>query len=216
MQHFQTRPVALIPNFDGIPAELQARPQWTCWRYELDKRGKWTKVPYIPGAVYGASHSKPSTWRSFAAAVACYRERPDFFDGIEYCFSKDDPYVGGDQDHDLSTDRIPPTYAEISPSGEGIKFIARAAGTYGRKTKRGELYSSKRFFTITGNVLPGHEVITACQEAVEAFAASLGTASTKAITEGTAGGGSRTELAAQIPASEWRHAFRAISILRPM
>lgn len=168
-------------------------------------------MPYTPGTTRRASHSRPSSWRSFAEAWATYQARPDFFDGIEYCFSKDDPYVGGDQDHDLSTDRIPPTYAEISPSGTGIKFIARATGDYGRKTKRGELYSSKRFFTITGNVLPGHEAITPCQEAIEAFAASLGAASTKATTDGIAGSGSRAELVKLIPAAEWdaaRHLLR--------
>src|SRR5581483_8198231 len=54
----------------------------------------------------------------------------------------------------------PPSYAKISPSGIGIKLIACASGKYARKTKQCELYSSKRFFTITGNVLSGHEAIT--------------------------------------------------------
>jgi primase-polymerase (primpol)-like protein len=49
----------------------------------------------------------------------------------------------------LANDRLPPTYAEISPSGNGIKFIARASGEYGRKTARGEIYSRRRFFMTT-------------------------------------------------------------------
>jgi putative DNA primase/helicase len=33
----------------SIPAlrELQARPQWVCWRKE-QRKDKWTKVPYDP------------------------------------------------------------------------------------------------------------------------------------------------------------------------
>jgi putative DNA primase/helicase len=63
--------------------------------------------------------------------VACYQERPDYFDGIGYMFLADDPYVGGDFDHcqeagqlsDFAQQHLPATYAEISPSGNGIKFI---------------------------------------------------------------------------------------------
>ncbi len=198
------RPVAPAPNLDAIPAELIARVQWVCWSYALGKNGKWTKVPYTPGTTSKASHSRPASWRSFADAVNCYQARPDFFDGIGYVFAKDDPYIGGDIDHSLDTERVPPTYAEISPSGNGVKFIARASGDYGRKTAKGELYSKKRFFTITGNVLPGHEQIADCQAAVEAFAASLGTPRT--LKDGSAGSGSRAELAAQIPDADWEEA----------
>jgi Type I restriction enzyme R protein N terminus (HSDR_N) len=196
------RPIPLIPIAEHIPDELKARHQWTVWRYEWNaRREKWDKVPYIAGTTRKASNSRPSTWRPFADAWACYQDWPDFFDGIEYCFAKDDPYVGGDLDHcideagQLSDDarsRLPGTYVEISPSGKGIKFIARACGDYGRKTKRGELYSRKRFFTITGNIILNHERITDCQADVEAFAASLGRRTT---TGGCAGNGSRAELA---------------------
>lgn len=206
MTEATARPSAPAPNFAAIPTELTSRPQWVCWRYELDRKGKWTKVPYTPGTTRKASHSKPSTWRSFKAAVNCYLERPDFFDGIGYVFAADDPYVGGDIDHSLNTDRLPPTYAEISPSDTGIKFIARASGDYGRKTARGELYSRQRFFTITGNVLPGHEAITTCQEAVEAFAASLGVKCTPRKMSGKAGAGDRAALLGDIPESTWEEA----------
>lgn len=205
MSNLQTRPQAPTPNLAGIPAELTSRPQWVCWRYELNKAGdKWTKVLYTPHTTYKASHSKASDWRSFQAAVSCYQARPDFFDGIGYVFSKDDPYVGGDIDHSLDLERVPPTYAEISPSGNGIKFIARATGDYGRKTPKGELYSQRRFFTITGRVLPGHEQITECQADVEAFAASLGTP--KGLKDGAAGSSRRAALAALISDADWQAA----------
>src|SRR5690349_2663908 len=87
------KPTAPAPRLGAIPAELTSRPQWVCWRYELGDNGKWTKVPYTPDTVRKASHSKPSAWRSFKAAVNCYQARPDFFDGIGYVFAADDPYV---------------------------------------------------------------------------------------------------------------------------
>jgi hypothetical protein len=213
MSDTPARPQAPTPNLAAIPAELIARAQWVCWRYQRSTRDAWTKVPIDPNRRKGASHSDPSTWATFADAVACYQQRPDLYDGIGYVFAADDPYVGGDIDDSLDTDRVPPTYAEISPSGNGIKWIARADGDYGRKTARGELYSSKRFFTLTGNVLPGHDTITACQDAVDVFAASLGPGQRTragAITDGTAGRGSRAELAAQVPAAEWEDARRLL------
>lgn len=209
------RPVAPAPIAANIPAELQARPQWVVWRYKR-KGKKWTKVPYTADASVPAvacDYTNPSSWRSFDQALAFYRSRSGHLAGIGYVFSADDPYVGGDQDHDLSLERIPATYAEISPSGAGVKFIARANGAYGRKTARGELYSSKRFFTITGRVLPGHEQITECQAQIEAFAASLGGNLTKGTKDGTRGAsasGNRAELVKAIPESEWEAGRRLV------
>jgi hypothetical protein len=190
------------PIVANIPAELMEVTQWVVWRFEW-RKDKWTKVPFTPHTTSKARSNAASSWRSFKSAYSCYLERPDFFDGIGFMFSKDDPYVGGDRDHSLDLEGIPPTYAEISPSGEGVKFIARATGEYGRKTARGELYSKGRFFTLTGNVIPGHAQITACQAAVEAFHASLG-GTEKETREGTAGSGSRAARAASIPDEEWQ------------
>lgn len=77
--------------------------------------------------------------------------------------------------------------------------------------------SSKRFFTITGNVLPGYTTIAACQEAVEAFAALLdapkvqkegntGTGSR----EGNTGAGSRAELT-RLHTDDFKIARRIVS-----
>src|SRR6266487_393083 len=190
-------------NTAQIPAELRARDQWVVWRYKGNGK-KPQKVPYIPGIGDPASTTNPATWRSYDAALAFYHSRSTYYDGIGYVFAANDPFVGGDIDHSLDEGRLPPTYAEISPSGTGIKFIARATGTYGRKTARGELYSHSRFFTITGNVLPGHEAITDCQEAGEAFAASLGNNVSQHVkTQSGTGNGSRAELARAIPESTW-------------
>lgn len=205
------RPVALTPLFENIPQELRDRPQWVCWRYEW-KKGKWTKVLYTPFTTNKAASNRPGTWHTFRAARACYEDRPDFFDGIGYVFSVGDPYVGGDIDScldpagqlgGLALTHLPVTYAEISPSGSGVKFIARAAKlASGRKTARGELYSSGRYFTITGRVIDqAHNTITDQQAAVDTFLAALGSASRAA--GGGEANGDRAALAASIPRSEW-------------
>lgn len=200
------RPKIAAPIFKNIPLELCQRKQWVCWVPEW-RNGKMTKIPITPGTTSNARSNAPATWGTFEAAKASYLARPDYFGGIGYMFAKDDPYVGGDRDDNLSTEGLPPTYAEISPSGKGIKFIARARGKYGRKTSKGELYSSGRFFTITGNVLPGFERITECQEAVDAFLASLGGAE-KESKGGISLTGTRAELVKQIPDEDWKAGAR--------
>jgi hypothetical protein len=116
---------------------------------------------------------------------ACYEDRPDYFDGIAYIFSADDPYVGGDFDHcldesgqmgDFAAAHLPATYAEKSASGVGVKFIALAANLpSGRKTARAELYSRARMFCLTGQVLDqAHSAITHQQAAIDALLAALG------------------------------------------
>ena len=107
-----TRPIAPAPRLDTIPAELIARVQWVCWWYEWNGK-KWTKPLIIPGTKCNASHSNKKHWRSFTEAYAAYMQSPTnaggIYDGIGYVFSKDDPYVGGDIDHDVDrpTDRDP-------------------------------------------------------------------------------------------------------------
>jgi hypothetical protein len=210
MSELPPRPVAPVPNLAAIPAELKERRQWVVWRYQINKAGNdWTKVPYRLQTKQAAS-TRPEEWISYEEAVAEYTARRQTFDGIGYVFSANDPYVGGDYDYMPDLCDIPPTYAEISPSGRGIKFIARACGTYGSNKASGEIYSWGRFFTITGNVLPGHEAITECQDAVEAFAAMLGVVAARepdgTPSEGKAGNGTRAANAAAIPSEEWQEA----------
>jgi hypothetical protein len=208
MSNLPPRPVAPVPNFDNIPAELKQCPQWVVWRYEINEKGdKWTKVPYKL-QTKKASPTCSEDWISYEQAKAEYETRRQTFDGIGFVFSCDDPYIGGDRDDNLDLEGIPPTYTEVSPSGEGVKFIARATGTYGSNKAIGEIYSWGRFFTITGNVIPGREEITECQEAVEAFAASIGACQGHIYEahDGRAGTGERAANAAAIPAEEWEEA----------
>jgi putative DNA primase/helicase len=192
----EPRPVVIYQSgwTDRIDRELTRLDRWAAWRYEFRRgkggAGKWTKVPYRAGPGCGgeggrpkALSNKPETWATFRAALAAYGANADRadggrLDGIGFMFHPDDGLVGVDFDRCLGGDgeladwasgwllRLGPSYAEVSPSGRGIKAIyrgrlpARADGKTGRK--RGgygldgagaiELYSEGRFFTITGDL----------------------------------------------------------------
>lgn len=184
----------------GIPEELRTRNQWVVWRYELTlDRSNYTKVPYrADNPERGASTTNPETWATFDEASERYRRRlnrNDFgrLDGIGYVFAQDDPFVGIDLDRCLSaTGEVLPwaagflaslqTYAEVSPSGRGVKLVARAKlpGDGHRKNNVGpdgaavECYDWGRFFTITGRRFGSHptEICDLTQE-VNTFYAAL-------------------------------------------
>jgi primase-polymerase (primpol)-like protein len=87
-------------------------------------------------------------------------------DGIGFVFTTADPYTGVDLDH-CRTIRgaLEPwasevvkrlnSYTEWSPSGEGLHILVKASlpTCGGRRTRGIEIYSSKRYFTITGDLL---------------------------------------------------------------
>src|SRR5687768_9490406 len=82
-----------------IPAELRERDQWVNWRYELDKRGEWTKVPYQTNGRKADSTNR-RTWTTFQAVLAAYHNTSLGFDGVGYVFSGEpDDFIGIDLDH---------------------------------------------------------------------------------------------------------------------
>jgi hypothetical protein len=158
------RPTALPVNVAAIPMDLDRGSRWVVWRYEL-RGGKWTKPPYSPNGTR-ASHSDATTWALFADVVATHNE--DAYDGIGLVLSPDDDLAGIDIDHCVDeAGEIHPwaraliddcdSYAELSPSGHGIRIFARGRlPGGGRKFKRFdgigiEVYDSLRYLTVTGH-----------------------------------------------------------------
>lgn len=163
--------------FDNIPSELKTLDQWVMWRYE-DRDGRPTKVPYQAKARSRAraSSTDRTTWASYGACATIY-DLCDY-DGIGFVFAVDGGYVGMDLDNCRNpvsgklTEQAGEfikrlhTYAEVSPSGKGIKLICRGALPFdkrrvdsdgrmsgGKKNERYEMYEHDRFFTITGDIL---------------------------------------------------------------
>ncbi len=157
---------------ERIPASLRELPQWVCWRY-ITRGGKATKCPVNPQSGRRASSTNPSTWASFDEAVAAW-QRDEGCAGVGFVFSADDPFTGIDLDECINDRgnlvdgareivKSLNSYTEVSPSGRGVKvFIVgiKPAGSRSRSRKvtgfrEIEIYSEKRFFTVTGRHLPG-------------------------------------------------------------
>jgi hypothetical protein len=181
-----TRPPA--PRVNEIPSELRERPQWVVWKYQ-SRNGKWAKVPYQPEApACGAKADDPSTWATFDKAWDRYQRGG--FDGVGYEFSKDDPYFGIDLDncrHDGEVlewaqphvGKLKATYGEVSPSGSGIKFIAKGklpGATGGNRKGFGpdraggiEVYDHGRFFTVTGDRVSECQIVDLQEVAADLY-----------------------------------------------
>lgn len=150
--------------FDNVPKCLRSLKQWVNWRSEQRKGDKPTKVP-VTIAGYDASSTSPADWYSFESVC----QHAHKFDGIGFVFTESDDFVGIDIDDCFaSPGELKPwaepivkalagTYSEVSPSGNGLKFFCRGQQLdKGRKVAIGdgklEVYSSGRFFTVTGQV----------------------------------------------------------------
>ena len=152
-------------SVSGVPEELRNSNQWVCWRVET-RDGKPTKAPVDPkNPSVHASSTNPATWGSFAQAVET-AEAAGY--GIGFVL---DGFVGIDIDHGVKAGVPTPaaqrivkhfnSYTEISPSGNGVHiFLVGEWGSTGRRTKLEsgeglEVYTTGRFFTITGRHVSG-------------------------------------------------------------
>jgi putative DNA primase/helicase len=155
-----------------VPAELRELPQWVLWRMVTRDR-KPTKQPVTTNGK-AASTTDPATWCSFEEALAAAGRRG--VAGIGFVFAEGGPFCGVDLDdcRDPDTGDLLPwaaelvirfgSYAEVSPSGCGVKVFARATKHVSHcRTKKlpwpnandseVEVYDRGRFFCVTGHRL---------------------------------------------------------------
>jgi RecA-family ATPase len=145
-------------RFHNLPEEIRAYSQWVVWRYVIRDGQKPTKVPRDPKTGGPASVSDTRTWGTFDQACNAVHN----YDGIGFVFTEQDPFSGIDLDDtegDEAALRVQQkifeemgSYAERSPSGKGLHIIVRGQIPNGRRRGKIELYSSGRFFTMTGDV----------------------------------------------------------------
>lgn len=152
----------------NTPACLRGLRQWVCWRYESEPGGRYRKVPCDPKTGRPASSTDPATWSTFEEALEACAAGKDYA-GVGFVFTQGDPYCGIDLDDciddgntlagwaaEIVADLA--SYAEVSPSGRGVKVFVRAVkpGERCRAACEGgeiEMYDRGRFFTVTGNTL---------------------------------------------------------------
>ena len=142
----------------NIPGELKARPQWVVWKAVGDKPDK---VPYSARTGRRASSTDLLTWSTFQEALEAYENGE--YAGLGFVFSSADPFTGIDLDDCVDADgeiaqwaleivRYFDSYTELSATGSGLHIIVRGEIPNRRKGEV-EVYSSKRFFTVTGHAV---------------------------------------------------------------
>jgi putative DNA primase/helicase len=184
---------AVYPEGIPAELKARARWVCWRWDWRPEKRGsdkgKWTKIPVNPTTGRNADSTKASTWGTFDEAIAAYtaskidvKERGKKVgetpvDGVGYVLG--DGHFGFDGDECVEVDERTGevtfsdftrgivsrlnTYTEFSPTGTGVKGIARGDLTAALGGKTGfnrndlglEVYTAGRFFTITGQLIPG-------------------------------------------------------------
>lgn len=159
-----------IPGPNGLPPqELRELPGWLLWRYEKRPgEAKPRKVPhYVSG---GRRHGKQGSPED-RAKLATFSEASTAaiaggFDGVGLAMLPDWGLVALDVDQCMEIGGAPPaellalicqSYAEISPSGTGIRAFFRGDLENSKSSRDAEhaygveVFSSSGFVTVTGN-----------------------------------------------------------------
>jgi putative DNA primase/helicase len=178
--------------FENIPAELKALPNWVCYRMEhRGGQSKPTKVPYNPVTNDNAKANDPATWLDYETCVTAASSGD--YAGIGFEFAP--PYVGIDLDRcrDAETGMIEDwaqeiighldSYTEASPSRTGIHIIIKGSLPPGRRRSGPvEMYDAARFFTMSGDHIPGApETIEERSEAIAELHEALFAANDDAV-----------------------------------
>ena len=157
-------------RYDNIPYELKQMNRWVLYRLFWDeKRGKYDKKPFNARTGGFAQSNNPNTWCDYETAMYVV----DLYDGLGFMLG--DGIFGVDIDGVELNDPVVKevlttlnSYAEISPSGKGIHVICMGSKPQGACRKGNfECYDSGRFFTVTGDTIPGYEELKNCTESIK-------------------------------------------------
>jgi hypothetical protein len=156
---------------DSIPTEIRDIPHWVNWRIE-SRNGKSSKPPVNPRTGKNAKINDPSTWTDLKTALYSAADKRSA--RVGFVFTKEGGIIGIDLDHcrNVETGEFQlwaqiiidsmQSYTEISPSGDGVHILIRGSMPPNSSNTKGmhnggkiEIYDDKRYFTVTGNRLPG-------------------------------------------------------------
>jgi len=151
-------------NLNNIPNELKILPQFVAHK---------SKIPIDVKTGMAASSTNPSTWVNYYFAMANYEKQG--CDGIGFVFKP--PYIGVDLDDCVVDGKLNEfaqkvveklgSYTEYSPSGTGVHIICKGDLPRSVKTETHEVYTTARYFTMTGNVITNRPVKTLTTELQE-------------------------------------------------
>lgn len=163
------RPDAPSVNYTEIAPALKSKHQWLCWRHEWKPdRGEWTKVPVNPTGSYRVDPTDSDNWVSFEAAREGHESPDSDTQGLAFAFSPDGTITGVDLDDCREPGSGRPeewakaivetldSFTEVSPSGEGYHvYVHGFVPDGGNRSGPVEMYDQTRFFTVTGQHVPG-------------------------------------------------------------
>ena len=113
-------------NFNNIPEEMRAMPNWSCYKTYTDKEGKRKKIIISPKDGKFAKSKLPETWADFDTAYLCVGGRNNLY--------RHRPRRGQDNGQNF-----------IARRGEIDEIVSRYFyGTFGERN--GYPYSRQRFF----------------------------------------------------------------------
>lgn len=145
-------------RYAAIPEELKKSKSWLTFKYEPRPTGGKNKIPYDPKA--GKKANNPELGITFEEAAALenqydglgfYVESPFMVIDIDGCV---DPVTGDVQPYAAEIVQEIGSFTEASPSGTGLHIWLKGEKP-GDKCRKGiEIYSTKRFLTVTGVHVP--------------------------------------------------------------
>ena len=159
---------------------LKDLPHWVAWELKVDPNNpaRLTKTPIDPRTGRGAKANDAQTWATFDEALSRASENArkqglsvGMNHGVGFEFGVEPCGFGGiDLDHVICEDgklkpfaeeivKLMDSYTEISPSGKGLHILFRLKmplSEIGPRRKNDEIgleiYDSRRYLTVTGNV----------------------------------------------------------------
>ena len=183
--------LTVIP--ENIPAELKQLKQWVVWKPEK-KPGKVKpdKVPYSLqlNSATGIKEEKhaavdnPDTWMTFDEALQLMKSKRKY-KGLNFALTEESGIVGIDIDHAIDAEgnrdenkfneiKNLKTYAELSPSGKGLRAFCFGTFPDGEEIHKGdfETYKKNHFLSVTGHRLKdAPSTVNNVQEALTEFRA---------------------------------------------
>jgi putative DNA primase/helicase len=145
-------------RYASIPEELKNSKSWLTYKYEPRPDGKKNKIPYDPNT--GKKANNPALGITFEEAkkfenkydgLGFYVESPYIVIDIDGCVN---PTNGDVELYAAEIVQELNSYTEASPSGTGLHIWVRGVKP-GEKCRKGiEIYSTKRFLTVTGVHVP--------------------------------------------------------------